>query len=69
MREMNISIFDIMEENFEPYFENLQPMDKDWTIKEEEYARENFGYPTMCKSTLESYKAECHQDTCSHRNV
>lgn len=48
-----------MEENFAPYFCNLDTVDKHWTIREERYNRKQFKYSTMPNATLESYKKGC----------
>jgi hypothetical protein len=36
-----------LEEGFKPYFSNLDPVDKKWTIKEELYNRDVFKYSTI----------------------
>ena len=45
-----------IEEEFAPYFSNLETVDKHWSIREEQYNRRQFKYSTMPNATLDDYK-------------
>ena len=45
-----------IEEKFAPYFNNLDDVDKHWTIKEEKYNRKQFKYSTMPNATFTDYR-------------
>ena len=42
-------------ENLEPYFESLNSLDSNWTIKEELYGLKNLGMQTMDTPTLDCF--------------
>ena len=42
-------------EGFHPYFENLEKKDVRWTIKEQKYCEQKFGYKTMVNEVLDKY--------------
>ena len=43
-------------EGFAPYFENLNQEDLKWTITEQEYSEQKFGYKSMLDSVFKAYK-------------